>query len=167
MPLTLVLSVGLDSVLVRVRNLILQSAGYTVVSATSIREAADRFQNGDFDLMVLCHSVPARERERLIRLIRASGSGIPIVTVAMKESDGDHFADVCLEDRPNKLLAGIQDVLARQARIWTAWMGKADPRVADNLSVSGAVPEPQQNAIPDRKTSFTLLALAGWPAASG
>lgn len=73
MPLTLVLTVGSDPLLLVARSEVLKSAGYIIVSALSIGEAADHFLNGDFDLVILCHSVPTKERERLIRVIRASG----------------------------------------------------------------------------------------------
>ena len=50
MPLGVALAVGLDPSLLRTRSQVLQSAGYIVVSASSVKEAVDYFQAGDFDL---------------------------------------------------------------------------------------------------------------------
>jgi DNA-binding response OmpR family regulator len=74
MALTLVLSVGFDSQLLATRNLVLQSAGYTVVRAFSLKAAADCFQTLDFDLVLLCQSIPTKEKDRLVSWIRVSGS---------------------------------------------------------------------------------------------
>ena len=69
MPLTLILSIGFDSPMLETRNLVLQSARYRVASALSIRKAVERFQASDFDLVILCYSVPRKDRERLTCLI--------------------------------------------------------------------------------------------------
>lgn len=119
MPLTLVLSVGMDSALLGVRKLLLQSAGYTVVSAVSISAAVERFLASDFDLVILCYSIPARDRDRLTCLIRASGSLTPVISVAGVEQNplgSDNFASATVESQPLKLLAGIKDVLAQTHR---------------------------------------------------
>ena len=62
MSLTIVLSIGFDPSLLETRSLVLQSAGYMVESASSLKEAVNRFQSGDFDLVLLCRSVPRKDR---------------------------------------------------------------------------------------------------------
>ena len=109
----IVLAVGFDPSLMTIRDLVLQSAGYAVVEASSLKEAVDHFQSGDFDLVLLCHSVPAGDRERLASLIRASGSRIPIVSIAGSFGECDAFSNATLEDGPNKFLAGIREVLIK------------------------------------------------------
>jgi DNA-binding response OmpR family regulator len=79
MPLTIVLSVGFDPALLMTRVLVLQSAGYLVEQASSVTKAIDLFQAGDFNLVLLCHSVPRKDRDRLTSLIRDPGSRTPIV----------------------------------------------------------------------------------------
>jgi CheY-like chemotaxis protein len=151
MPLTLVLSVGLDPVLLATRNQVLKSAGYIVVSAASVAEAVDRFRSGDFDLLVLCHSIPAIERGRLTCLIRASGSRIPVVAVSARQYQWDDFADVTLDHDPQELLRGVKAVLLGQAGASTAGM-----------DLSGETQE-----TPGSERSFGVPALAGWHAAAG
>jgi CheY-like chemotaxis protein len=116
MPLTLVLSIGFDQALLKTRNLVLQSSGYVVESALSLKEAIDRFQSGDFDLVLLCHSVPRKDRDRLTAFFRLSGSHTPIVSIAGNLGECDAFANATLEDGPNKFLAGIRDVLIKAER---------------------------------------------------
>src|SRR5258706_4056666 len=96
MPLTIVLSVGFDLSLLRARGLVLESAGYLVESASTVKGAADRFQSSDFDLVLLCHSVPRKDRDRLTSLIRASGSRTPIVSIAGNLGECDAFANATL-----------------------------------------------------------------------
>ena len=111
MPQTVILSVGLDPQLLGSRNLVLQSAGYIAVPAYSTREAVDCFQNGDFDLVLLCQSMPAKEQDRLTGWIRASGSRIPVVLVAGKLCQNNDFAGVTAGCEPGALLWGIREVL--------------------------------------------------------
>jgi CheY-like chemotaxis protein len=80
MRTNVVLAVGFDLSLMRTRTLVLQSAGYIVESASTLKEAVDRFQAGDFDLVLLCHSIPMKDRDRLTCLIRATGALTPGTT---------------------------------------------------------------------------------------
>src|SRR5580692_7168759 len=108
MQIAVVLAVGFDLSLMRTRNLVLQSAGYIVESASSLREAVDRFQTGDFDLVLLCHSIPTKDRDHLTCLIRATGSLTPVVSIARNLGECAAFVNATLEDGPNKFLAGIE-----------------------------------------------------------
>ena len=118
--LRIILAIGFDQSLMTIRDLVLQSAGYAVVEASSLKEAVDHFQSGDFDLVLLCHSVPAGDRERLASLIRASGSRIPIVSIAGSLGECDAFANSTLEDGPNKFVASIRNVLTNAKKKPTA-----------------------------------------------
>jgi DNA-binding response OmpR family regulator len=57
MSLTVVLAVGLDPWLLATHTRDWRSAGYFVVSAYSIGEAFNLFNDSDFDLVVLSDSV--------------------------------------------------------------------------------------------------------------
>ena len=117
MALTLVLSVGLDAMLLSSRNFTLQSAGYFVVPAFSLKEAVDLFRNGDFDLVLLCQSIPAQERDRLTLWIRASGSRIPVVVVSGNLCERDAFTDATIDSESITLLTGIKEVLINAAAV--------------------------------------------------
>jgi len=116
MRTAVVLAVGFDSSLMRTRSLVLQSAGYIVESASSLKEAVDRFRVGDFDLVLLCHSIPMKDRDHLTCLIRATGTLTPVVSIAQNHGECAEFVDATLEDGPNEFLAGIGEELGKAAR---------------------------------------------------
>src|ERR1700719_3355794 len=109
MQIVVVLAVGFDSSLMRARILVLQSAGYIVESASSLKEAVARFQAGDFDLVLLCHSIPMKDRDHLTCLIRSTGSLTPVVSIARNLGACDAFVNATLEDGPNKFLTGVRE----------------------------------------------------------
>ena len=96
MPLTLVLAVGADSSLMATQRPAWRSAGYFVTPAGSIREAITHLRNGDFDLVLLFHSIPTESRERLAFLIRSRGMRVPIVS-----SPTHPAATTALQTRPS------------------------------------------------------------------
>jgi DNA-binding response OmpR family regulator len=151
MPLTLVLSVGLDVSLLETRNMMLQSAGYTVESALSVRAAAHRFLAGDFDLVMLCHSILAKERDRITCLIRATGSRTPVVFISGVAGQCDAFATATLEDGPDKFVLGVSEVLLRAARAWSGVrrdrQDLSDVRGKKSPSSSGDFERQQQSKV--------------------
>jgi len=116
-PMTLILAVGQDPTLLDSRNAILRAAGYTVAPSLSIQHAIDQFRAGDFDLVVLCHSMHPDDRQRLTSLIRASGSQTPVLSVvAISGHDPDAFADAVLPSDPRDFLRDLHDVLQKTKR---------------------------------------------------
>ena len=113
---TLVLSVGSDLLLLQTRGELLAVAGYTVVSARSAKQAFAEFVNGDFDLIILCHSLAVEVREHFVQQIRQNGSRVPIVQVAAKLDDMDPLVDDVVENNPSSLLAGLRRAMARAPR---------------------------------------------------
>lgn len=103
-----ILAIGVDSSFLASKRPVWQSAGCYVTAVESIREAIDRFQGGDFDLILLGSSISVESRERLTFLVRASGSQIPVVC----------FAESC-NDRAD-LLHVIGELLAKTVRTNTA-----------------------------------------------
>src|SRR5579862_3390451 len=77
-----ILNVGKDQVLLKTRSLLLRSAGYDVESSFSIEDAIHRLRTTSIDLVLLCHSIPAEERQGMIRLIRDNAPSTPIVFVS-------------------------------------------------------------------------------------
>ena len=112
MSTTVILAVGLDAQLLHTRRMLLQSAKYIVATALSIKEAFHLFVNGDFDLVMLCHTIPEKDRDGLICMIRASGSRTPVITILTLAGERDFFADATLETDPPKFLDGIRELLA-------------------------------------------------------
>ncbi len=137
-----ILSIGQDDFLLETRNQILRSAGY-VVESVSAREAAHRIQAGDFDLVLLCHSILAEERYDLACRVRDSNSPVPVASIAHSLYRPDDFTDANINPAPNRLLSEIAEVLARRANISAEERGKdaisdsdSDSRVHHDASVS-------------------------------
>ncbi|HKU28443.1 MAG TPA: hypothetical protein VJQ54_23445, partial [Candidatus Sulfotelmatobacter sp.] len=123
---TLILNVGNDAALLRSRTLLLQSRAYTVVSAYSIDDAMSRFREGDFDLVVLCHSIAPDETKQLICRVRDSGSATPVICVAaFSQSHPDPFATLTIGNSPDELFRAIDVALQRrlQFRITCGTLG--------------------------------------------
>jgi CheY-like chemotaxis protein len=121
MSQTLILSVGSDPMVLDTRELILRSTGYTVSSALSTKEAVDIFQNGDFDIVILCHSLPTKECELLASFIRASGSHTPIVCVSGTGlANQNVFADATLDKDPAEFLRSLRDLLGKRRQMPSA-----------------------------------------------
>lgn len=114
MPHSLILLVGYDPMVLETRSSDLRSAGYLVEAVQSVSQAFRRFQNGDFYLVVLCHSIPPTERDQLTVAIRASGARTPILLVS-PFSEGRGFANAVIDSDPKKLLQGIEMALQRAA----------------------------------------------------
>lgn len=110
-----ILSVSHDPTLLSTRHMLLQSAGYIVESASSVERAIRSLRNGDFDLVVLCHSLPEEERARLMRGIRARGSSTPVVFVAAGSGpDRDRLASVSSGSTPVELLHSVEAALQQE-----------------------------------------------------
>jgi hypothetical protein len=114
MQLTVPLAVGLDSSLLQRQRSVWPATGYRVTSAGFVREDIARFHEGDFDMVVLSHSLSAESRERFALLIRGSGSRIPVVCVSDSPVGSDPFADATIGIGPDTLLQGIQDLLDKR-----------------------------------------------------
>lgn len=113
MPLRIILAVGMDSSFLASQRTLWQSAGCYVTSAGSIREAIVQFRDGDFDLILLGHSIPIESRERLTFLIRACGARIPVVYVTDSSGCQDSFADATVCNEGEDLLQVIKQLASR------------------------------------------------------
>lgn len=112
-----VLAVGFDQSAMTTRIQVMQSAGYVVVRASSLKETVYQFQSGDFDLILLCHSISAADRERLTCLIRASGSLTPVVSITETCGQHDAFPTATLEENDtNEFLANLREILSKAWR---------------------------------------------------
>ena len=112
MSLVLILAVGQDPTVLSTRCSILRSAGYLVRASSSVAEAVDLCEDLDLDLVLLCHSIPVQDRDRLTRVIRSTGSRIPIYTVASAASGFDAGgADGIFSCQPEVLIRELDAVL--------------------------------------------------------
>lgn len=78
----LVLSAGTDPALLNSRNAVLLHLGCTLRSVRSASEVIRELFDGDFDLVVLCHTIPARDREKVVEAARHCRPSTPVIVVA-------------------------------------------------------------------------------------
>ena len=117
MSATVILAVSNEPGLLESRSSILRSDGYVVEPVLSVEQAIDRLLNRDFDLVLLGHSIPAHDRTRLTRLIRASGLPTAVVTVApLIDPVPYEAADAIVEGSPEMLLSGIREILLKAGK---------------------------------------------------
>jgi hypothetical protein len=117
MATTVVLAVCLDPLLPGTQGTVWRSAGYIFQTANSIKEAINHFKAGDFDLVLMGDSIPVDARERLTFLIRATGSRVPVVSIADSSGLRDSFADATFDRDSNEILIGIGELLKDKAKV--------------------------------------------------
>lgn len=105
----LILTVGMDPMILSSRCSVLRIAGHTVVPASSIAKAVDAFPKASSDLVLLCHSVPLEDRDRLTAALRAISSRVPIYTVGALSYETERgITDGLLSNSPQKLINQIK-----------------------------------------------------------
>jgi hypothetical protein len=116
MALKIVLSVGVDSWMLAAHRVEWRSAGFIVLPVITMGEAFEHFRLGDFDLVLLGHSLPVESKERLTFLIRSCGSRTPVVSIADTAGDCDSFATATIRNDGNALLEGMGELLAKASK---------------------------------------------------
>jgi DNA-binding response OmpR family regulator len=103
--------VGRDPFLMEARKRALQEAGYTVVSSLPPEQPIEQFLPGNFDLVILCHSIPTEERTRLAGRIREHSRRTPIVCLSAKPDRNVAFIDATSET-DTRSISGISELLS-------------------------------------------------------
>ena len=76
-----ILSAGHNTALLKVRNSIIQAAGYQVVTTKEADLILEIARKGDFAAVVICSSVPAYQRRNLARELKRIKPGLPLVII--------------------------------------------------------------------------------------
>jgi CheY-like chemotaxis protein len=116
MAIAVVLVIGFDPWQIEAQRTIWRSAGCFVTAVQSMREALGEFMGGDFDLVLLDHSIPAEGRDRLTCWIRASGSRTPVACITDSSGNPEDLADSTIKNEPHALPRRIGELLATQTR---------------------------------------------------
>ncbi|MGA2651253.1 MAG: hypothetical protein ABSF28_12050 [Terracidiphilus sp.] len=116
MLLKVVLAVGVDSWMLAANRTEWRSAGFIVLPATTMREAFEHFQAGDFDLILLGHSLPVESKERLTFLVRSAGSSTPVLSISNSSSDYHPFASATVGNDSNSLLQCMGELLVEASK---------------------------------------------------
>ena len=115
--LTVVLAVDLDPSMLSVQRSVWESAGYLVTSIDSIKRTIECFKHGDFDLVLLGSRLSIDDKKQLTFLIRTLSSRTPVLCIADDVGSCDAFATATVENDAKKVLAAMEEMMARTGRI--------------------------------------------------
>jgi CheY-like chemotaxis protein len=85
MPTTIISS-GLNAALLRVRNAIIQQAGYAVLTSKESAMVLNMAEKNHVGAVVLCSSIPVQLRVNLARELKKVRSDLPVIAIY---SDGE------------------------------------------------------------------------------
>jgi|SRR4051812_8469817 DNA-binding NtrC family response regulator len=110
-----ILSISYDSSLLFTRQAMLELAGYEVISAEGFADAIERCP-GDFDLVIVGHSIPQKDKRAIVAALHEHGCDAPLLSLLRpgenKLPEAAHAVD---PHRPDDLLNAVQWILARRA----------------------------------------------------
>lgn len=113
-----ILSIGTDSDLLSTRNLVLRKAGYSVAGATDLSRAIDLLRRVWFDLVIVCHAIPKKQREQTVEKIKDVQPRTSVIALQATGETLDVPVDAMIESfNPEHLLESIADVLKHPSRV--------------------------------------------------
>lgn len=107
-----ILSVSYSQLLLRTRQMLLESKGHQVVSSLGFTRSLNYCKRKKFDLFILGHSIPPSEKRALISAFREQNR-VPIIS--LRRSPGDQLvdgADFHTETDPELLLQLVDQILS-------------------------------------------------------
>jgi CheY-like chemotaxis protein len=106
-----ILSISYDSTLLRTRQQFFEQRGYVVVSAEGFTEALERCLGGEFDVVVMGHSIPHRDKEALMRAVNESCPAPVVALLRVGEPPLDGVAESVESISPTSVLNAVARVL--------------------------------------------------------
>ena len=108
-----ILSISYDRSLLWTRELMLRQMGFEVVSAEGFVAALEACEapNVDFDLAILGHSIPAKDKERIISHFKQHCDA-PILALLRPHEGAIQTATRSIEAEPEKLIAAVREILS-------------------------------------------------------
>ncbi len=108
-----ILSISYDHNLLATRRLMLEGVGYQVVSAEGFTEAIEMC-DGNFDLIIIGHSIPQKDKRAIVTECRKSGCTAPVVSLLrFNERPIPEAAFGVDPGDPRELLSAINQILTR------------------------------------------------------
>lgn len=134
-PRPRVLSISYDESLARTRELILEAAGINVHTALDLQKAMGLFEKNRYDLVILGHSIPFKERQLIAQRLRAISS-TPILAISRVGEHSPVPAEhhVNAADGPRRLLTMVRGIL-KMAEPAAATLNEGES--GDEVIVSG------------------------------
>ena len=108
-----ILSISYDESLLATRQMILEQAGFEVISALGYAESMERSNKGPFDLVVLGHSLPLKDKSAIVAALKKAKSKPKVLSIRRHGYAPIPEADASVEavEGPLALLEAVRQVL--------------------------------------------------------
>ncbi len=109
-----ILSISYDQALLATRQLLLEKAGYEVTSAIGFAEALE-ISDAHFDLIIMGHSIPQKDKRAIIAELRKHGCHSPVLSLLrFGERPIPEAADGVDPYDPERMLEKVKSLLTNQ-----------------------------------------------------
>jgi CheY-like chemotaxis protein len=115
-----ILSSGLNGALLRVRNAVMEMAGYDVVTTRESAVFMDLLARQEFDGAVLCSSIPKQLRLDLARRIKKEKPELPLVVLYV-DGEKEEFQSVA-----DEMVTSMHDIAQPLLEALTRVVGQPD-----------------------------------------
>ncbi len=108
-----ILSVSYNPALLATRAMILNLSGYEVVSAEGFTEAVEHCRTDDYDLLIMGHSIPQKDKQAIIAEARKKRDGVPVLALLRANEPKLSEASQSMEasEGPESLLRCVRNLL--------------------------------------------------------
>ena len=117
-----ILSISYDASLLVTRQMMLELAGYEVVSAEGFADALEHC-GGTFDLIIMGHSIPQKDKRAILSELHERGCDAPLLSLLRSgEQKIPEAIDAVDPHRPDDLLATVKSILSQKGQASTSPM---------------------------------------------
>lgn len=110
-----ILSVSYDISLLATRKMLLEQKGYVVTNALGFTEATEHCQTGSFDLFILGHSIPKKDKASLMEAFHKNCPA-PILSLERHGEDPVPSDFHASPDDPKSFLEIVENILNGQEK---------------------------------------------------
>jgi DNA-binding NtrC family response regulator len=105
-----VISVGGNPELLWLRNSVLRTAGFNVLTTADHNDALTQIQHGQCGVLLLCYSLPSPVRQQLAEAVRQFCPGARVVAITNEQMEKPEFADTFVYgvEGPEALIEAIR-----------------------------------------------------------
>src|SRR5947207_3006922 len=102
------LSISYDRTLLQTRHLVLQDGGFDVVSVADMQGLTSALAQGEFDLFILGHSLPAKEKLRVFHLLQGHSQETPVLELYKFSPDLETGHSLSAQSEPEELIDAVR-----------------------------------------------------------
>jgi hemoglobin-like flavoprotein len=111
MSTTRVVAFGYDRMLMELRSRVLRMSGYEVEETFTMAEASESAQSDLIDALVICHTVPIDQKEKLVSAVRKTRKLMPIFCVRAHQYDVIPGDCAAVENSPIAILDSMREAV--------------------------------------------------------